>query len=380
MVSLESYKSGKYHTDRTGYKYFIPSEINQEWQWENQMINSLIEKAAIKLGELNSYSKLVPNIDLFLQLYITKEAVVSSRIEGTQTNFNEALLKESEVDPERRDDWLEVRNYIYALNTGISSLKKLPISSRLLNSIHKILMQGVRGEKKMPGQFRSSQNWIGGMSPMDAVFVPPRQDLVPSLMNDLEKFIHNNEFNVPDLIKIAIVHYQFETIHPYLDGNGRIGRLLITLMLIEKNILSQPLLYLSTYFEKEKSLYYDNLTFVRTRNDMTQWIKYFLVGIAKTAEESSNRLSAVLELKSDLEKQIMLTFGRRTDNALKLLNYLFINPIFLVVDVQSQLSVSYKSANSMVNKFHNDGIIRPFSKMTRNRMFEFHTYLDLFNE
>ena len=378
MITLESYKSGEYRTDRTGYQYFVPSDINSAWTWDNQLINSLTERAAIKLGELNSYARLVPNIDLFIQLHVTKEAVVSSRIEGTQTEVNEVFLDASEIAIERRDDWQEVKNYISALNDAITNLDKLPISSRLLNTIHKILMQGVRGQNKMPGQFRKSQNWIGGSSPAKAVFVPPHHELLPALMNDLEKFIHNNELHIPEIIKIAIVHYQFETIHPYLDGNGRIGRLLITLMLIEKNILMQPLLYLSSYFENEKRLYYDNLTSVRTNNDMTQWIKYFLEGIIKNAEESSNKLSEVLALKAQLEELITTSFGRRTDKALLMLNHLFKNPIILVREIQSALSVTYKSANSMVQKFEEEGILKPYRSGLRNRRFIFSSYLELF--
>ena len=300
MIRLEDYKSG--HIEQgIGYKYFVPSLINDEWTWQDASINTLLEKASLRLGELNSFSRLVPNIDLFIQLHVTKEAVLSSRIEGTQTHMDEALLPQTEVQEERRNDWQEVRNYVDAINDAIANLDRLPISSRLIRSTHKILLNSVRGEHKLPGEYRTSQNWIGGNSISDARFIPPHHQLVGELMGDLEKFLNNPNTHVPDLVKIAIAHYQFETIHPFLDGNGRIGRLLITLYMVQEKILAQPLLYLSTYFEKRKDLYYDNLNLVRVNNDMTHWIKYFLVGVEQTASLASQTLSNILRFKEDIE-------------------------------------------------------------------------------
>ncbi|MFT7098168.1 MAG: Fic family protein [Rickettsiales bacterium] len=375
---LEQYKSGELIKSPNSYKYFLPSNINEEWFWSDQKINNLLEKAAIKLGELNSFSKLVPNIDLFIQLHINKEAVISSRIEGTKTDIDESFLSESEIAPERKEDWKEVSNYTKAINQAIAELKELPISSRLIKQTHKILLNSVRGQTKQPGEFRSSQNWIGGSSPSDAVFVPPSQEHVEELMSDLEKFIHNDELNVPDLIKIAIIHYQFETIHPFLDGNGRIGRLLITLFLVDKEILTKPLLYLSSYFEENKSLYYDNLTFVRTKNDMKQWLKYFLVGIAKTAEEAAKTLSKVLQLKSDLEKTINQDFGKKTSSANLLLNHLFEKPTLDVLEAKEITKMSYKAANDLVSDFVKSGILEEITGQSRNRIFIFRQYAELF--
>ena len=187
MIKLEKYKSGHFEKSYAAYSYFVPSKINEEWSWDNQQINLLLEKAAIRLGELNSFSKLVPNIDLFIQLHVAKEAVISSRIEGTQTNINEALLEEEEILPERKNDWKEVNNYIKALNSAIKELEELPISSRLLKNTHKILLDNVRGKNKLPGEFRTSQNWIGGSNLSNAIFVPPHQSYVNELMSDLEK-------------------------------------------------------------------------------------------------------------------------------------------------------------------------------------------------
>jgi len=378
MISVEKFIAGKQVKHQTGYTFFMPNSVNDFWTWEDQSINKLLEKAAIKLGELNSFSKLVPNIDLFIQLHVTKEAVVSSRIEGTQTQMDEALLDEDEISPDRKNDWIEVNNYIKALNHAIEELESLPISSRLIKKIHQILLNSVRGENKQPGEYRISQNWIGGNSLADAVFIPPNQIYVNELMGDLEKFLHNDEINVPALIKIGIAHYQFETIHPFLDGNGRIGRLLITLFLVDQNILNKPLLYLSAYFEKNKSLYYDNLTFVRSKNDMKQWLKYFLVGVAETAEMATQTLSNVLELKARLETIINANFGKRANNASILLQYLFKKPVIHVNQVKDVTNSTYKTANDLVAGFVNAGILKEMTGQSRNRIFIFDEYIKLF--
>lgn len=268
---IERFEAG-HHEPINGYKYFVPTPINKEWTWETPIVNRLLERASLKLGELNSFSKLVPNINLFLQLHITKEAVVSSKIEGTQTRMDEALLPVEEINPERRDDWKEVNNYIKAITYATEELTSLPISSRLIRSTHKLLLDSVRGQHKQPGEFRRSQNWIGGSSPADAKYIPPLHTLVDDLMGDLEKFLNNDEISTPALIRIAIAHYQFESIHPFLDGNGRIGRLLITLYFVKEGILDMPILYLSSYFERNKSLYYENIDNIRTKNDLLQWV------------------------------------------------------------------------------------------------------------
>lgn len=377
MIELEKYKAGHFEK-QSGYKYFVPNGINDEWVWKTPIINRLIEKAAIKLGELNSFARLVPNIDLFIQLHVTKEAVISSRIEGTQTNMDEALLPFEEVSPERRNDWQEVNNYIRAINEAIVELQKLPISSRLLKDTHQTLLQSVRGEHKLPGTYRTSQNWIGGNSLADAVFIPPAHQLVSELMGDLEKFLNNDEINVPALVRIAIVHYQFETIHPFLDGNGRIGRLMITLFLVSEGILDKPLLYLSLYFEKNKSLYYDNLSRVRTHNDMLQWLKYFLVGIEQTATQAVNTLSNILKLKENLENEIRSTFGRRSNSALILLTALFKEPVITIDKAAKICNLSYKAANDLVTKMQENKYLKELTGQSRNRIFIFEPYLNIF--
>ncbi len=378
MIKLETFKAGIFEKGTTGYSWFVPEKINDTWNWNNPLLDSLLEKAALKLGELNAFSKLVPNIDLFIQLHVTKEAVVSSRIEGTQTKIDEAMLDEDEVFPERRNDWKEVNNYVKALNHAVAELESLPISSRLIKQTHAILLDSVRGEHKQPGEYRISQNWIGGSSPADAVFVPPNHKYVNDLMGDLENFIHNDEINLPALIKIAIAHYQFETIHPFLDGNGRIGRLLITLFLVDQKVLNRPLLYLSDYFDKNRGLYYDNLSFVRTKNDIAQWLRFFLAGVAETAEKATNTLANVLALKSGTESMIYETFGRKSHNAALLLQALLKKPVINVLQAKNITGLSYKAANSLIADFAGAGILKEMTGQSRNRVFVFEQYLNLF--
>ncbi|MHA7129450.1 Fic family protein [Algoriphagus namhaensis] len=377
MIRLEDFVSGHFEAAYR-YRYFVPSKINQEWIWSSPSLNRQLEKAAIKLGELNSYARLVPSIDLFIQLHVAKEAVISSRIEGTQTRIDEALLPLESIDRERRDDWQEVNNYILALNQAIFEMESLPLSSRLLRNTHARLMQGVRGEQKQPGEFRQSQNWIGGNSLANAVFITPSHVLLPELMSDLEQFLHNDEIFVPDLIRIAIAHYQFETIHPFLDGNGRIGRLLITLFLVNTGILDRPLLYLSMYFEKNRGLYYDKLSAVRTSNDMHRWISYFLEGIAETAALGVTSLKVVLSLKERLENQIEREFGRRNLVGKKLLYGLFKVPTITVEKAMQITGLSFKAANDLVLLFKETGVLIEQTGQTRNRVFVFEEYLKAF--
>ena len=376
-VEIENFKVGR-REKGFGYFYFVPEKVNFQWEWRDAHLNTLLEKASISLGELNSFARLVPNIDLFIQLHVTKEAVVSSRIEGTQTNMEEALLAEENIKPERINDWKEVRNYSKAMHLAINELKTLPLSSRLLCKTHEILLSGVRGEQKMPGEYRNSQNWIGGVGLNDAVFIPPTHTYVSELMGDLENFLHNDEINVPALIRIGIAHYQFETIHPFLDGNGRIGRLLITLYLVSKGILHQPLLYLSSFFEKNKSLYYDNLTLVRQKNDLMHWLKYFLVGVDETARQASETLSEILRLKEKIETDIRNKAGRRTHTAFTLLTHLFRNPAINVKQAAEICNISTKAANDLITFFEEQGILIESSGQIRYRVFVFEPYLRLF--
>lgn len=374
---IDQFRAGRWEKGYD-YQYFVPVTINHPWQWTDPQLGLLLEKAAISLGELNSFARLVPSIDLFIQLHVTKEAVVSSRIEGTQTHMDEALLREDEITPERRNDWREVTNYSHAMRFAIEELTNLPLSSRLLRKTHEILLTDARGENKMPGHYRSSQNWIGGASLRDATFIPPAHHLVNDLMGDLENFLHNQHIHVPALIRIGIAHYQFETIHPFLDGNGRIGRLLITLFLVSEKILQQPLLYLSGFFEKNRALYYDNLTRVRTNNDLLKWLKYFLVGVDETARKSSDTLSKILRVKAEKESLLQQSAGRRISASLLLLNHLFVNPVIRVKQVEEVCRLSAKAANDLVSFFEEQKILKEISGQSRYRIFVFQEYVDLF--
>lgn len=360
------------------YQYFMPETINHSFYWSDEVINSLLEKASLKLGELNSFSQFVPDVDIFIRMHVVKEAVFSSRIEGTKTNIEEALTDEKQVQPENKNDWDEVNNYVLAMNKAIDELKTLPLSNRLIKNTHKILLSSVRGKHKNPGEFRKSQNWIGGASLSDAVFIPPAHTELPNLLTDLELFINNSDIKIPHLVRIALAHYQFETIHPFLDGNGRVGRLLITLYLVANGILEKPLLYLSHFFEKNKSLYYDNLTLPRTKNDMGQWIKFFLTGIIETSVTSINTLKKITELKSSLENKKIILLGKRTKQALILFNELFKKPIISNIDAVTITGHSVKSANNLISTFVELGILVETTGLARNRIYVFKEYLNMF--
>ena len=323
------------------------------------------------------YSNYIPNIELFISMHVLKEATQSSKIEGTQTNMEEALLDRDDIPLDKRDDWEEVQNYIKAMELAIDALEKLPFSSRLIRETHQVLLQGVRGQKKQPGEFRNSQNWIGGATINDALFVPPVHTTVPELMSDIEKFLHNENIYFPELLKIALVHYQFETIHPFLDGNGRVGRLLIPLYLVNKGILKKPILYLSDFMENHRKLYYENLMNVRDKNDMTQWFKFFLVGIIETAKKGIRTFDSILQL----QKQNELTFqilGSRAGNAQKVVNYLYQRPVINAEKVCSTTGLSMPSSYKLIELLEKAEILKEVTGGQRGRMYVFDNYLKLF--
>jgi len=377
-MDIKDFKAGTYQ-EGYKYKYFKPETINHPWIWTDETINALLEKASLKLGELNSFSRLVPDTNMFIIMHVFKEAVVSSRIEGTKTNIEEALVDEKDLDPEKRDDWIEVHNYVTALNEAVVELSTLPLSCRLIRNAHKVLLSSGRGEKKTPGEFRISQNWLGGASLADAVFVPPAHTEIADLLSDFETFLNNTNLQIPHLIRIAIAHYQFETIHPFLDGNGRIGRLLITLYLVSTGILDKPLLYLSEFFEEHRDLYYDNLTLVRTKNDLKQWIRFFLTGVVETATRSSETLQKIIVLKSVIEKERIMLMGKRSKQALALFHKLFSKPVLNIRDVQGFTGLSPKAANDLVQIFVEKKILKETTGFQKNRVFIFIEYIDMFD-
>jgi len=375
-MEFEHFKAGQW-VARYQYKSFEPTFVNHEWTWRDPGLHQLLESAGHALGELNAFSLIVPDVDLFIQMHVAKEALMSSRIEGTRTGMDEILLSEEYILPERRDDWREVRNYIAALHAALDALARLPLSARLLRETHAILMRGVRGEKKMPGEFRVSQNWIGGGSLRDAVFIPPHHERVPELMGDLEFFWHNEEIMVPHLIRIAISHYQFETIHPFLDGNGRIGRLLIPLYLVDRKLLTKPSLYLSAYFEHNRASYYDALMRVRVGNDIAHWVRFFLSGVIATAAEGRDVFRKILALRTETEKQV-LALGKRAVNARAALEVLYRKPIITTTELQEELPVSRSTAHLLVKELLRLGILKEITTPGRERLYVFDRYYRLF--
>ena len=373
---MRHFKSGHY-ISQGYYKSFQPEFINRQLQVDNMEILQLLSQADRELGRLDMYSKYIPNIELFISMHVLKEATQSSKIEGTQTNMDEALLEKEDLPLDKRDDWEEVQNYKKAMEWAIAHLEKLPFSSRLIRDTHRVLLQGVRGEKKQPGKFRISQNWIGGATINDAVFIPPVHSYVPDLMSDIEKFIHNEEYHIPELLKIGLVHYQFETIHPFLDGNGRVGRLIIPLYLVSKGILQKPVLYLSDFFERNRQLYYDNLTIVREKNNLGQWYKFFLVGVIETAKNGIVTFDNIIQLQKQIDIDIQ-KLGSRALKAKKVIDYLYKKPMITADKVSEIASVSMPSSYKLISELEKLNILQEKTGGQRSRVYAFDNYIKLF--
>lgn len=376
-MKLEEYKSGKY-VKMNDYKAFIPSKINYNWGWDDTKLDKLLAEANRQIGELNAYSLLIPNVDLYIKMHVKIEANKSSRIEGTRTTVEEDLLDVSDINPEKRDDWEEVQNYVKATNYGVARIKEgFPVCTRLIREIHEILMQGVRGEHKTPGEFRISQNWIGGSMPSTAVYVPPPHTEIAECLSDFEKFINNEEIDTPDLVKIAILHYQFESIHPFLDGNGRIGRLLIPLYIQSKGMLEKSCLYISDYIERNKDTYYDMLTRVRTHNDMIGWIKFFLEAGIETSKTAKEKFRKVVELTVEMDK-IIVNLPVKSDNAKKVINVLYNEPIINRKKLCNITKIKEGTIKNIINCLLENDIIVETTGYSRNQIFTFQKYTDLF--
>jgi Fic family protein len=382
MSNILDYRAGetrKAHPS-TGreYSYFLPSTIPRSLQFNDSTLHRLLEEATHSLGELNAYARFVPDIDYFIRMHETKEATASSKIEGTKTKMDEALLKVEDVLPERRDDWHEVQNYVAAMKYAIEKLDDLPLITRLLNKTHEILLSGVRGAGKQPGTIRSSQNWIGGATLRDARFIPPHNIHLNHLLSDLERFLNEDDGSMPLILKAGIAHYQFESIHPYLDGNGRLGRLLIILFLIRNKLLDKPVLYISQFFEAHRQDYYDSLTIVRRENDLEQWLRFFLVGVNETAKKAVETLQRIMLLRKNTQQQI-LQLGRRAQKADILITHLYQDPIVSVAAAADVLEVTPQSANMLIADLEKLGILREITGFERNRLFRFEKYVALFS-
>ncbi len=377
-MKFENFTSGIY-TKQDGYKAFLPSPINISWEWDNTKINLLLEEASRELGGLNSFSDLIPNIDVYIKMHIHTEANKSSRIEGTMTSIEEDLLPIEEISPEKRDDYEEVKNYVYALNYGIKRITEddFPLSNRLLREIHKLLMNGVRGKHKTPGEFRKSQNWIGGTRPDNAVYVPPSIQYLDEALSDFEKFIHNEDIFVPHLIKIALLHYQFEAIHPFLDGNGRLGRILIPLYLLDKKVLDKPCFYISNYLEKNRDVYYEALNRVRQMNDISYWIKFFLEATISTAQDAKNKFKQAIILVSEYKKEIELFSGKYPNNII-ILESFFDEPIQNIKNIEIKTNLSRPLIARTINQMLEKKILVETTGKSRKKVYVLQKYFEVF--
>lgn len=375
------FESGRMRTALAGdpgeYQYFMPNLLPDRVVFSDPGVAMLLEEANQHLGELNAYAKLVPDVDFFIKMHESKEATTSSRIEGTRTEIDEAVMDEENILPERRDDWLEVQNYVKAMCHAIKRLDEIPLATNLLRETHRVLLSGARGERKTPGEFRTTQNWIGGATIRDAHFVPPVPQEVDAFMNDLDHYWNDRAMATPILVKAAISHYQFETVHPFLDGNGRLGRLTIILFLMDKKKLCKPILYLSDFFAKHRMDYYDALDAVRIHNDIERWVKFFLVAVSETAKHSCETLQKIIDLKSENDK-LILTLGKRAQNAAKLLEHMYSAPIVDIKQAAQLLGVTSSSANILISELEELGILKEITGFSRNRLYEYSGYMNLF--
>lgn len=358
------------------YKSFVPPALPPNPPLNMDRLYVPLDKATRAMGELDALAKLLPDISLFLYMYVRKEALLSSQIEGTQSSLSDLLLFENNEKADVPvDDVEEVSNYIAALNHGLKRMKDgFPLSTRLIREMHAILLRGGRGSNKAPGEFRRSQNWLGGTRPGNARYIPAPPELVGELMSDLEKFIHAEEQNLPTLIKASLIHVQFETIHPFLDGNGRLGRLLITLLLCASDALVQPILYLSLYFKEHRQIYYDLLQDVRTKGDWEAWCEFFLDGVKETATQASADAKRIIDLLERDRKRIGL-IGKASKSALKIHEYLLKKPFLSITKTAKELKLSVPTTTNAVLKLEEIGLLKELTGGARNRLFSYTDYL-----
>ncbi len=376
-----SHRSGSLVAQATGYKAFIPEHLPPKDLVLSPLFLRKLSIADRALARLDGAVTTLPNPDLFIYMYVRREAVLSSQIEGTQASMIDVLQFEAERDRGEQEVPVgEVINYIDALRYGLNRLKTLPVSLRLVREIHGHLMKGVRGGEphKTPGEFRTSQNWWGGSSLGNARFVPPPPDEMKQALHKWEEYIHRPD-DFPDLVHIALLHAQFETIHPFVDGNGRIGRLLISLLLAERKILEQPLLYLSIFFKKQKVAYYDRLQAIRDHGEWEQWLDFFVEGVAVVATEATDTARKILSLR-EKDRERIAALGRRSGNAHRLLDWLFHQPVVTVRLVEKVLKISQPAANALIASMAQAKILKELTGYRRNRRFSYASYLQLFEE
>jgi len=376
-------RAGRYVTQPTGYRAFVPASLPPEPGIEmTPELQDALSLADRSLGRLDGSILTLPNPDLFVFMYVRKEAVLSSQIEGTQSSLQDVLAAEAKIlAPDRPRDVNEVVNYINAMNHGLSRICQLPVSVRLIREIHEKLLQGVRGSHLTPGELRRSQNWIGpsGCTLNEASFVPPPPQEVAEHMSALERFLHDED-RLPLLVKIGLAHAQFETIHPFLDGNGRVGRLLITFLLCEREVLVKPVLYLSHYFKRHRQEYYERLQAVRDQGDWESWLHFFLKGITEVSRQATMTARAILRLREEHRTAITEQLGRAAGNGHKVLEHLYQLPIISVNDAKTLTGTTYQAANDLIARFVSMGILRETTGQARNRRFQYQRYIELFHE
>ncbi|MHB8986366.1 MAG: Fic family protein [Eubacteriales bacterium] len=384
MLTKASPRAGKLIVQQAGldgFSAFIPTPLppNPPLKYDDE-IKILVEKANRALGRLDGATYMLPNPDLFLYMYVRKEAVLSSQIEGTQTSLAELLEYEGESkDESTPDDVKEVSNYVSAMSYGLDRLKELPLSLRLIREIHAILLKDTRGGHRSPGEFRTTQNWIGGTMPSNARFVPPPANEVLTCMGQLEKFLHDRKGSTPPLIKAGLAHAQFETIHPFLDGNGRVGRLLITFILCHDKIIEKPLLYLSLYFKQFRDEYYERLTAIRRDGDWEGWIKFYLQGIYDISQQATKAAKLIMNLQSK-DRVLVNTLGKASPTAFRLLDLLFEYPVISSPSVSKKLELSPPAARRAINNLEQLGILKEISGKKRDRLYAYDAYVEIIRE
>ncbi len=382
--STDSVRAGRYVRQPSGYRAFIPAPLPPKPAVRIAgELQGLVADANLALGRLDGSIQTLPNPDLFVFMYVRKEAVLSSQIEGTQSSLQDLLAAEAKIlaPGEAPADVDEVVNYVRAMNHGLARLSKLPVSVRLIREIHRALLEGVRGSRLTPGELRRSQNWIGpgGCTLAEATFVPPPADEVPLALGALERFLHADDA-VPLLVKIGLAHAQFETIHPFLDGNGRIGRLLITFLLCERRVLQKPVLYLSHYLKRHRQAYYDHLQAVRDAGEWERWLTFFLRGVVEVSAQATDTARRILALREEHRSRITEHFGRAAGNGHRVLEELFDHPIMSVNDVRRLTRTTYPAANQLVQRFVDREILTEITGQARHRRFRYAAYVRLFDE
>ena len=379
MSLLASTFPGIWRDAPNQYRYFLPASLDrcEVIQLPTYLIKQ-VQDASLALGQFSSLIAQIPDPSSFVHAYTRKEAALSSRIEGTQTTIEDAFAQEADIAPKKRDDWNEVNAYIKAMQQAVESLEQLPLCNRVIKKTHQRLLSQVRGKTKQPGEFRTSQNWIGGSRPGNAHFVPPMQDYVAELMGDLEQFIQNKQSARPELIDAALIHYQFETIHPFLDGNGRMGRMLVSLYLLEKQIIKHPILYISTFLEARRKDYYHMLDGARASADgVIKWVSFFLDAVEATAKDGIDVTQKLVEYDKTLREKLVSTLGARAKKGLTLLSHLYSHPRINTNLIQRGLGFSAQISQSLVKDFVKLGILREMTGNKRNRKFVFHHYINL---